>query len=293
MWHNVVHISARLNLIDALGASQSDVFWELKQGTPVKNVSHAAATLSPVVAVVHPPGEEERNPCPGDKVWAQFRGVQRCFTLVKEYERAHAFRYDYFIRVRPDLLWLRRMPDIRYFSEKKPSMVIIFRDFFWIVPRSQAEPLVDGSVQCGSKDTTMETILNIRLKSLQARVGFQCWDRVWCAHNMGPGWTGGSPEWEHWAVLPFATLTREVQNSACPDLSTGQWGCPSRSPGCVGIECMGEARALERVQAWHTQPALVEDPSCVALLDNPGGRATEEAMDRASTCQAQKRPEVP
>ena len=227
-----VHLSIKRNLIDAFG-SRADVFvyfastpehtpihidpfGKLPDPRPARGVqpsgNHSqrnrtyfrrfakpgSPTLRRALAAVHPVAVKYDRHKIEDQILGQSRRIAGCLALVRVHERTEQIKYDWFFRVRPDLLWLGRFPHHSFFNRTEQADVVVKRDWLVMTRRSFADVIFSETPQDRiHRNSTpyFEYLLRRRIAEAgNLRVRFFCHtiygcDRVWPGGAVTRRWT--------------------------------------------------------------------------------------------------------
>jgi hypothetical protein len=163
-----VHESLRGNVIEALGLSDVFMYLELDEARrpdsrinagwdpgPNSKTSFTRAdlvipltVLKPVSVSYHDAANSSKaymgpTPCtyPSDTAREQLEKIHACYSLVVDHEASRGWPYDWIVRTRPDLGWLRPLPPADSFAREHvyvPSNYWPMGDQFALVPRRLA-----------------------------------------------------------------------------------------------------------------------------------------------------------
>lgn len=106
-------------------------------------------------------------PGPGTTFWSQFQKVKMCYDMMVEQELSQGWRYDWFSRMRPDMLWLS--PGPVNFTTASRSSVTLFKyppgygslsDHWALMPHTIA-PIYTSAVSTYFNCTTREELLSL------------------------------------------------------------------------------------------------------------------------------------
>jgi len=170
----MVHRSIRFNLLEGFGAARTDIFAEVVVAT-TEEADKMRSLLSDKLQARHSrvnagsyPGAtckmDIQNPAftasvDGPERFVQsWHAAEACFLQVLQAEKEDGLRYDWVLRVSPDLLWHGRPDALSSFS---PSAVSVARqaDKAFLSPRSHAEvafyAVLDTYRQCDGGSLTV------------------------------------------------------------------------------------------------------------------------------------------
>lgn len=170
-----VYQTIRDNLVAALGASESRIFYVLNltdtsctwcNEQKVVSVDFSAlaapfAALPPAALVLEPPRRSPASAadfgrCRSAALLPQFDGLWTCYRLVEEYERLSGVRFDWLVRTRPDLKVVQPLGNIRSFD---PTRIHVLHrewfdvsDRFALIPRALVEEYLSAFGVPGGED---------------------------------------------------------------------------------------------------------------------------------------------
>jgi hypothetical protein len=283
-----VHLSIRRNLLDAFGALRSDVFFFLKLATREQNLKDGMGAHRKYSAVSKDElvdAEEALRPLrvqytqdfprdylyrngaarcnPG--VWQQQLAKAACYDMVLEEETRIQLNYSFIFMVRPDLLWMRRFPNWRYFTRPWWEGAYVQRDWFIMVSRKWADTAFRVRGPCWlNRDSIGEEFMLQYLRKVPLRCQCIPQTTVGCYHGpillAGGLITGGVPGLpgflaEPWKCLQPCTLIRLSWDENRKVFQTPkQWGCGA-AVECDNLAEISVNESRNRVERWHKSEA--------------------------------------
>merc|ERR1712061_885795 len=74
----------------------------------------------------------------------QYYSVHLAFELMEKHEKQNDMRFDWVIRVRPDLVYPRRMNPICFYDSRQRELYHHHVDYYMMMPRRDANTVIDA-----------------------------------------------------------------------------------------------------------------------------------------------------
>eukprot|EP01065_Artemidia_motanka_P025814 TRINITY_DN3076_c1_g2_i2.p1 TRINITY_DN3076_c1_g2~~TRINITY_DN3076_c1_g2_i2.p1 ORF type:complete len:670 (+),score=141.97 TRINITY_DN3076_c1_g2_i2:64-2073(+) len=121
------------NIVSRPGVGHHNVFQKNKIRPGKLDLAKAVKWLGPAVVQSIPDDSPPPRGCSlyASRLWLQARGINIALQAVLNYEKHLGKPFDYWARLRPDLLWVRRFPSYSYFAkDPDPGPAYISHDTF-------------------------------------------------------------------------------------------------------------------------------------------------------------------